>query len=270
MILTGEATSAQIAGFVVALRAKGENAEELSGLLDAVLAQAASRAARPTTSGRGRSTSSAPGATERTRSTCRPWRPSSSPAPGCRCASTAPGRRRRSAAPPTCSKQLGVAIELTPEGVARCVAEAGIGFCFAPAFHPAFRRLRSRRREIGIPTAFNLLGPMANPGRVRRQLIGVAEPRFAEAMVDALRQHGLDLGLGRARRRARRAHDHGHVEGDRAARRHDRGVPRSTPPTSDSRRRRPTICAAAGRRRTPRWSAGCWPATPGRTATSCC
>ena len=72
----------------------------------------------------------------------------------------------------------------------RCVEEAGIGFCFAPRFHPAFRFAAPARREIGIPLVFNLLGPMANPGRVRRQLIGVADARFAERMLASLRAHG--------------------------------------------------------------------------------
>jgi len=83
-----------------------------------------------------------------------------------------------------------VAIELSPAGVARCIEHAGIGFCFAPRFHPAFRFAAPARREIGIPTVFNLLGPMANPGRVRRQLIGVADARFAERMLASLRAHG--------------------------------------------------------------------------------
>ena len=65
-----------------------------------------------------------------------------------------------------------------------------MGFCFAPAFHPAFRFAAPSRREIGIPTVFNLLGPMANPGRVRRQVIGVANAAFAERMVETLRTHG--------------------------------------------------------------------------------
>jgi anthranilate phosphoribosyltransferase len=83
-----------------------------------------------------------------------------------------------------------VAIELSPAGVRRCVETAGIGFCFAPRFHPAFRFAAPSRREIGIPTVFNLLGPMANPGRVRRYLIGVADAAFAERMLASLRAHG--------------------------------------------------------------------------------
>ncbi len=154
-----------------------------TGLLDGAMDEAACRPAHRRRARRDASTSSAPAATGRTRSTCRRWRRSSSPGPGCRCASTATARRRRSAAAPTCSKLLGVAIELHADGVAACVREAGIGFCFAPVFHPAFRFAGPPRREIGVPTAFNLLGPMANPGRVRRQVIGVADPRFVEPMV---------------------------------------------------------------------------------------
>ena len=87
---------------------------------------------------------------------------------------------------------LGVAIELPPEGVAACIDNAGFGFCLAPRYHPAFRFAAPSRREIGIPTVFNLLGPMANPGRVRRQLIGVADGSKASLMLAALRVHGSD------------------------------------------------------------------------------
>jgi anthranilate phosphoribosyltransferase len=71
-------------------------------------------------------------------------------------------------------EELGVVIELSPQAVLRCIERVGIGFCLAPKFHPAFRFAAPSRREIGIATVFNLLGPMANPGRVRRQVIGVA------------------------------------------------------------------------------------------------
>ena len=71
---------------------------------------------------------------------------------------------------------LGVAIELDADGVARCVDEAGIGFCFAPRFHPAMRHAGPARRELGVPTVFNFLGPLANPARVRRQVVGVSRP----------------------------------------------------------------------------------------------
>ena len=85
---------------------------------------------------------------------------------------------------------LGVVIELSPAGVARCVEEAGIGFCLAPRFHPALRHAGPARREMGIGTAFNVLGPMANPGRVRRMLLGVADVLLAERMLAVLKAHG--------------------------------------------------------------------------------
>ena len=166
---------------------------------------------------------------------------------------------------------LGVAIELSPDGVRRCVDKAGIGFCFAPRFHPAFRFAAPARREIGIPTVFNLLGPMANPGRVRRQLIGVADPRFADRMLASLRVHGstdawvvhgggLDeltttgpstvLALARRRRAPRRSTS---ILWSWAWLR---------PPS--------TSWSVATRRTTPRSCDGCWPASGDRIATSSC
>lgn len=81
---------------------------------------------------------------------------------------------------------LGVAIELSPEGVARCVDEAGIGFMYAPAFHPAMRFVGPTRREIGIRTVFNILGPLTNPAGARHQLIGVGHPGIAGTLASAL------------------------------------------------------------------------------------
>jgi anthranilate phosphoribosyltransferase len=79
---------------------------------------------------------------------------------------------------------LGVAIELGPEGVARCVAEAGMGFCFAQRFHPAMRFVGPVRRELGVPTIFNFLGPLTNPSRTRYQLVGVSDPAMAPIMAN--------------------------------------------------------------------------------------
>jgi anthranilate phosphoribosyltransferase len=77
---------------------------------------------------------------------------------------------------------LGVRIDLDPEQVARSVAEVGIGFCFAPQFHPSYRYASVARREIGVPTVFNLLGPLTNPGAPRAGLIGCAWGDLAEVM----------------------------------------------------------------------------------------
>ncbi len=81
---------------------------------------------------------------------------------------------------------LGVAIEISPEGVAACVAEAGVGFAFAPRFHPAMRHAGPVRRELGVGTIFNVLGPLANPGRIRRQLVGVSDPTMAPIVAEVL------------------------------------------------------------------------------------
>ena len=85
---------------------------------------------------------------------------------------------------------LGVRIELPPDAVERCLREIGIGFMFAPAYHPAMRYAAPVRREIGIRTVFNVLGPMTNPAGVPCQLIGVGYPEVAEKMAEALRLFG--------------------------------------------------------------------------------
>ena len=148
---------------------------------------------------------------------------------------------------------LGVAIELSPAAVARCVEEAGIGFCLAPRFHPALRHAGPSRREMGIPTAFNILGPLANPARVRRMLLGVADPSMAERMLAV---------LARPRRRPTSCWSTAttaSTSSPRPARRrpwscgtatrhpHDR----RSGPSSGCPSRRPTLCAAVTRRPTP-------------------
>lgn len=90
---------------------------------------------------------------------------------------------------------LGVNIQLTPDQVARCVQETGFGFMFAQAFHPAMKFVGPIRREIGIRTVFNVLGPLTNPAGVHRQLIGVSDRRMAEALADVLALLGAERVL---------------------------------------------------------------------------
>ena len=85
---------------------------------------------------------------------------------------------------------LGVAIELPAEGVARCVDEAGIGFCFAPVFHPGMRHASVPRREIGVPTVFNFLGPLTNPARPTSLAVGCSDARMAPIMAAVLAERG--------------------------------------------------------------------------------
>ena len=188
-ILSGDATSAQLIAFVVALRAKGESSAELAGLLDAVLAHVKlvplSDEQRDTAVdivGTGGDHSHSINV-----STMAAIVTAGAGVPVCK-----HGARGASSKCGTADvlEELGVEIDLSPEQVRDCIDASGMGFCFAPAFHAAFRFAAPSRAEMGIPTVFNLLGPMANPGRVRRQVIGVANAAFAERMVETLRTHG--------------------------------------------------------------------------------
>jgi anthranilate phosphoribosyltransferase len=190
-ILAGEATPAQLGAFAVALRMKGESVEELNGLLDAMLAAAnlvalppgvASRAIDVVGTGGDRSHSI-------NVSTLAALVAAGAGVPVCKHGNRAASSRCGAA---DLLEALGVVIEQTPEGVARCVADAGIGFCLAPRFHPALRHAGPPRRELGIPTAFNILGPLANPGRVRRMVVGVADPSMGERMLAVLAAHGAE------------------------------------------------------------------------------
>jgi anthranilate phosphoribosyltransferase len=188
-ILAGDATPAQLIGFVVALRAKGETPEELSGLLDAVLASAtlvplseSMRAEAIDIVGTGGDRSHSINV-----STMAAIVTAGAGVTVCKHGARAASSKCGTA---DVLEALGVVVDLPPEGVLRCVERAGIGFCLASSYHPSFRFAAPSRREIGIATVFNLLGPMANPGRVRRQLIGVANPAVAERMLASLRIHG--------------------------------------------------------------------------------
>jgi anthranilate phosphoribosyltransferase len=186
-ILDGAATPAQIAGFIVALRMKGETIDELGGLVDAMLA-AAERVTL---------TSDEPvvdivGTGGDRAHTINVSTLSALVVAGAGGRVCKHGNRAASSATGSADllEALGVRIDCGPEEVARCVAEAGIGFCFAPRFHPAMRHAGPPRRELGIATAFNFLGPLANPAGVRRLMIGVADPSMAERMVGVLAARG--------------------------------------------------------------------------------
>jgi anthranilate phosphoribosyltransferase len=90
---------------------------------------------------------------------------------------------------------LGVRIDLAPAGVARCIETCRIGFLFAPVFHPSFRFAAVPRRELGVRTFFNVLGPLCNPAGAARQTLGVAEPQLAAKMADVLTRLGVERAL---------------------------------------------------------------------------
>jgi anthranilate phosphoribosyltransferase len=89
----------------------------------------------------------------------------------------------------------GIAVELDGPGVARCVDEAGVGFAFARVFHPAMRHAGPVRADLGIPTVFNILGPLSHPGLVLRQVVGVADPGLAPLVIDVLRRRGAPRAM---------------------------------------------------------------------------
>jgi anthranilate phosphoribosyltransferase len=191
-ILDGAATPAQIAGFIVALRMKGETVDELGGLVDAMLA-----AAERVTLALDRPVVDIVGTGGDRAHTINVSTLSALVVAGAGGRVCKHGNRAASSATGSADllEALGVRIDCGPEEVARCVAEAGIGFCFAPRFLPALRDAGPPRRELGIATAFNFLGPLANPAGVRRLMIGVADPSMSERMVGVLAARGSERVL---------------------------------------------------------------------------
>jgi anthranilate phosphoribosyltransferase len=184
-IMTGEATPAQVAGFAIALRAKGETPDEVTGLAATMVGFAnpvrvVGDALDIVGSGGDQS------------HTVNISTMSAIVAAGAGVRIVKHGNR---AASSSCGaadllEELGVAIDLTGEGVAACVDQVGIGFCFAPVFHPAFRHTAAPRRELGVPTVFNFLGPLTNPARPTANAVGVSDPRMAAVVAGVLAHRG--------------------------------------------------------------------------------
>jgi anthranilate phosphoribosyltransferase len=193
-ILDDAATPAQIAGFIIALRMKGETAGEMTGLVRAMLEVAERVPIDPAglvdTCGTGGSASRRSAAFNV--STIAAFVIAGAGVRVCK-----HGNRGLSSTSGSFDllEALGVRIDLGPEEVAACIEEAGIGFCFAPRFHPAMRHAGPPRRELGVPTVFNFLGPLANPARVTRQVVGVSDPHMAEIMAGVLKANGAQRAM---------------------------------------------------------------------------
>lgn len=188
-IMSGDATPSQIGAFLVALRAKGETVDEITGLAR-VMRELSVRveAAGPLVDTCGTGGDRAGTVNISTMAAI--------VAAGAGARVAKHGNR---AASSTCGsadllEALGVALELKPDAVAACIDEAGIGFMFAPAFHPAMRHAAPVRRELGLPTVFNVLGPLTNPAGATRQTVGVGDAVMAPKLAKAL----LRLGTERA------------------------------------------------------------------------
>ena len=183
-VLAGEATAAQTAAFIVALRLKGETVDELAGMVGAMLDAAAPLDLPPDTIdivGTGGS----PRRRERALnvSTMASIVAAAAGATVCKHgnvkASSTSGSFDLLGA-------LGVGYDLDAARLAAVVREVGVGFCFARAFHPAMRHAGPVRAELGVPTVFNVLGPLSHPGRVRRQVLGVGDHRLLDLVAGAL------------------------------------------------------------------------------------
>jgi len=191
-ILAGEATPAQIAGFAVALRSKGETKDELTGLVDAMYdhctpISVSGRVLDVVGTGGDRSMSV-------NISTM-----SAIVAAGAGARVVKHGNRSASSKSGSADvlEALGVRLDLTAERVAEVGERAGITFCFAPVFHPAMRHTAVPRRELGIATPFNLLGPLANPVRPAAQAIGCADERMCPILADVFAARGVDAWVFR-------------------------------------------------------------------------
>jgi anthranilate phosphoribosyltransferase len=188
-IMDGAATSAQVAAFVVALRCKGETSAEVDGFVSAMLERAVPlplaerlQTAAVDTCGTGGDRAGTVNI-----STMAAITVAAAGVPVVKHGNRAATSRAGSA---DLLEALGVAIDLEPAAVARCVEQVGIGFCFAPRFHPALRHAAGPRGEIGVPTVFNVLGPLTNPARITRQALGVPQPWLGPVLAGVLARRG--------------------------------------------------------------------------------
>ncbi|MEE6260531.1 anthranilate phosphoribosyltransferase [Plantactinospora sonchi] len=188
-IMAGSATPVQIAGFATALRAKGETPAELAGLVEAMLTRAtlvdlpeALRSGAVDVVGTGGDRAHTVNISTMTAMVVA----------GAGVPVVKHGNR---AASSSCGaadllEYLGVPLDLGPAGVARCVTEVGIGFCFAARFHPGMRHTAVPRREMGVPTVFNFLGPLTNPARPGSGAVGCFDPRMATVVAEVFARRG--------------------------------------------------------------------------------
>src|SRR5690606_36169632 len=176
-VMVGEATPVQLAGFLVALRAKGETVAELTGLVEEMLAHAH----RITVAGPCLDIVGTGGDMHHTVSISTM---ASLVAAGAGTRVVKHGNRAASSSTGTADvlEALGVRLDHTSARVAELAGEVGITFCFAQVFHPAMRHAGSVRRDLGVPTAFNLLGPLTNPAQPKASAIGVPDERLAAPM----------------------------------------------------------------------------------------
>ena len=191
-IMSGEATPAQVGAFLVALRAKGETVDEITGMArvmreHALTVPTAGLSGLVDTCGTGGDASGT-------------FNVSTAAAFVVAGAGGRVAKHGNRAMTSACGsadvlEALGAKIDLNPEQVAQCIRDVGIGFMFAQTFHPAMKHVAGPRREIGIRTVFNILGPLTNPAGAAHQLLGVARPELAPLLAEALGRLGVRHAL---------------------------------------------------------------------------
>jgi anthranilate phosphoribosyltransferase len=194
-ILEGRATDAQIAGFIIALRMKGESIDEVVGMVDAMLGAAAPIEVPAGIDpvdivGTGGAPNRRVHALNVSTMACFVAAGTGTPV-------LKHGNRRASSTSGSFDMidALGVSSELDGPRVIECLTDAGLGFCFARLFHPAMRFAGPVRTELGVPTVFNFLGPLSHPARVQRQVIGVSDPAMAPTVVGVLQARGAPRAM---------------------------------------------------------------------------
>lgn len=186
-MMSGEATPSQMGGLLMALRVRGETVDEITGAVFAMRDKMLRVNAPPEAIDVVGTGGDASGSYNI--STCAAFIVAGAGVPVAKHGNRALSSRSGAA---DVLGALGVNIELTPDGVGRCIQEAGIGFMFAPAHHPAMKNVGPTRVELGTRTIFNLLGPLSNPAGVRRQMVGVFSRQWVEPLAQVLKNLGSE------------------------------------------------------------------------------
>ncbi len=186
-MMSGEATPSQMGGFLMALRVRGETVDEITGAVMTMRAKMLRVKAPPDAIDVVGTGGDASGSYNI--STCAAFIAAGAGVPVAKHGNRALSSRSGAA---DVLGALGVRIDLDPDAISRCIAEAGIGFMFAPAHHPAMKNVGPTRVELGTRTIFNLLGPLSNPAGVKRQMVGVFSKQWVEPIAHVLKNLGAE------------------------------------------------------------------------------
>ena len=187
VMMSGEATPSQMGGLLMGLRVRGETVDEITGAVATMRAKMLKVEAPPNAIDVVGTGGDASGSYNI--STCAAFIVAGAGVPVAKHGNRALSSRSGAA---DVLAALGVKIDLAPEQISRCISEAGIGFMFAPAHHPAMKHVGPTRVELATRTIFNLLGPLSNPAGVKRQMVGVFSRQWCEPLANVLKNLGAE------------------------------------------------------------------------------